>query len=584
MTEAINHEICPMTGTILSEKTYESQELNRTRSVSRELNFDFAQFFYPQEKRKIFEIRHFQSEITDENGNKQVISATVKPDATLGTLTTFDERVFYACVEIWEIQGRSSRVVFSEREIARRTGVKWGRDTAKAINESLRRLRLVGIDWEGSFFAPTSKSYLTRVNPFTVLNHLDIKSTCDKGIGKQECVFSFDDRVLESLNNSHFRPVRFDVILSFRSPLAQALYTLLDRKLYGTKEYHRTTAGLLLDDLNLIGKSYKRKSKRVEYLNRVRNELLNAPTSYGEVIEKYEIEAGRDDALLRVTRSGASRIKGQKLKVLEALQPKPSKSRQKAQQASEKPKPTLTLTPTKEKPSGAKSEALEVLAYFDEVFGKGGDGDKQYSRSAVAKASAFIKRDGLEKTKFLIDFARGEAPKTNYEPKTFNGITHYREEALKAWKANIRLQKRLEQEAEQVAKRRREDARLDHEKIYRDDYYEYVNELICSLGDEYPSRFNEFRCWQAEQRREKENLEGNLREVSLRVFDSEGQSILRLTQFFQDDPDIHIPDFWQWDCQENPHRFTTDGEGGTFPKKILCEKVTEADRRDQSWL
>ncbi len=563
MTEAINHEICPMTETILSKKTDESQELNRTRSVSRELNFDFAQFFYPQEKRKIFEIRHFQSEITDENGNKQVISATVKPDATLGTLTTFDERVFYACVEIWEIQGRSSRVVFSEREIARRTGVKWGRDTAKAINESLRRLRLVGIDWEGSFFDPTSKSYLTRVNPFTVLNHLDIKSTCDKGIGKQECVFSFDDRVLESLNNSHFRPVRFDVILSFRSPLAQALYTLLDRKLYGTKEYHRTTAGLLLDDLNLIGKSYKRKSKRVEYLNRVRNELLNAPTSYGEVIEKYEINPGKDDALLLVTRSGAACIKGQKIEVLETLQVKHSEPSQKASQKPQKPRqePKKSLgkdipIPTQEKPTEGKFEAKEVISYFHQEFG----GTMQTSKSVVSKAEKIVKEQGLKFAKFLVDFARREAPKTNYEPKSFSGIVQYREEALKAWKANIRLQKRLEREADLVAKRRREDARLDHEKAYRGDYYEYVNELVCSLGDEYPSRFNEFRVWQAEQRREKENLEGNLREVSLRVFDSEGQSILRLTQFFRDDPDIHIPDFWEWDCQDNPHRFTTDGE------------------------
>ncbi len=564
MSEAFNLTVePPTTDDIITEDSNQNQELNRLRIVSRELNLDFAQFFYPQEKRKIFEIRHFQSQIPDEQGNPQNVSAIVKPDATLGTLTTFDERVFYALVELWQEQGKVGTCFFSEREIARRINLGWGKNTAKAIGESLIRLRGVLIEWQGSFYDSVQSKFIEIRNPFTIVNHLKMVSTKDGGIGSQIAEFGFDERVVQNLNSNYSRPVRFDTILSFRSPLAQALYTLLDRQLYGTKEYHRTTKGLLLNDLGLIGTSYNRKGKRVQCISRVRDELLNAPTSYGEVIEKYEINPGKDDVLLWVTRSGAARIKGQKIEVLETLQVKHSEPSQKASQKPQKPRqePKKSLgkdipTPTQEKPTEGKFEAKEVISYFHQEFG----GTMQTSKSVVSKAEKIVKEHGLKFAKFLVDFARREAPKTNYEPKSLSGIVQYRSDALKAWKANIRLQKRLEREADLVAKRRREDARIDHEKAYRGDYYEYVNELVCSLGDEYPSRFNEFRGWQAEQRREKENLEGNLREVSLRVFDSEGQSILRLTQFFQDDPDIHIPDFWEWDCQDNPHRFTTDGD------------------------
>ena len=555
----LSRYICPMTETILSEKPGESQELNRTRIVSRELNFDFAQFFYPQEKRKIFEIRHFQSEITDQ-GITRSIGATVKPDATLGTLTTFDERVFYVLIEIWLEQRKPHTVIFSEREIARRINLGWGKNTAKAISESLKRLRLVGIEWLGAFYDSTQKQFVrTDDNPFTILSHLRIISTKTQGVGSQIAEFRFDERVLQNLNSNYSRPMRFDVILSFHYPLAQALYTFVDPKLYGTKQYHRTTQGLI-DDLGLMGKSYQRRAIRVQEFGKLQKELIGKPTSFGEVIEKYEIKPGKDDALLLMTRSGAGRIKGKKVEVSKAKRSESSQKPQKPRQKAEKTQPRVTPTSTTKKPLKAKSEALEVLNYFDEVFDLGGDADKQHSKNVVSKAEAFIKRDGLEKTKFLIDFARREAPKTGYSPRTFNGIIQYRSDALKEWKANERLCERQEREAQKVAETRRENARHDHEKVYRDDYFEYVNELVCSLGDEYPERFNEFRCWQAKQRREKEEeLEGNpMKERTLKVFDREGQILFRLSQFFKGDPNIHIPNFWEWDSTHNPNSFESD--------------------------
>ena len=554
-------EIISATNAIIAEDFDPSQDLNEPRIVSRELNFDFGQFFYPQEKRKIFEIRCFRR-IADD----QQINAIIKPDAILGTLTTFDERVFYALIEIWQEQEKADVCLFSEREIARRIKVQWGRQSAKAIRDSLTRLCGVSIDWQGSFYDSVKGGLVEIHNPFSILSHLEITSTKTQHFRDQRAEFSFNARVIKNLNSNHSRPVRFDVILSFHCPLAQAMYTFSEPKLYGTKEYHRRTKKLV-GDLGLIAKSWQHRGTRVREFGKLQKELIGKPTGFGEVIESYEIVSGKDDAVMVMTRSGAAgRIKGKKVKGSRAECSEATQKPQKSRQEPKKTQAKETPTPTPKKPTEAKSDACKVLELFDKTF----DGGGRHSESDVVKAEAIIKEHGLQVAEYLVRFAGNEAPKTNYKPKFFSGIVKYKAAALKEWKST---QKRQERQAQKIAETRLKNARYDHEKAYTVDYYEYVNELVCSLGDEYPSRFNEFRGWQAEQRREKENLEGNLREVSLRVFDSEGQSILRLTQFFQDDPDIHIPDFWQWDCQENPHRFTTEGEGGTFPKKSVSARL-----------
>ena len=527
----------------------------KRRLVSRELNFDFAQFFYPQEKRRIFDIRHFRSEVVDEQGNTKVISAIVKPDIMLGTLTTFDERVLYALVEIWHEQDKPEVGLFSEREIAKRINTKWGRDTAKAISDSLNRLRGVGIVWNGSFYLKKEKRFIDVKNPFNILNYLQVTSTKEKHFKAQIAEFSFDRRFITNLESSYSRPVRFDVILSFRSPLAQAIYTLVDRQLYGTKEYHRTSKGLLLEDLGLIGSSYQCKKGRVQPLKRVREELLNVPTSFGEVIEKFEVETTRkqnQDALVRVKRSGAARMKGKKVEVFKVTHSEPFQSRSQESQ----PEVEGTIPGQREeKPSEAQNEALEVISYFDKVFGV----RSSRSGNVVAKAEHIVKRDGLDKTKFLIDFARREAPKTNYEPQTFSGIIQYRVEALKAWKANLKFQKQRKKEADKVAKIQLDQARTEHRNAHQQAYEDSIDMLFYSLESNPENRESlaEFeRCRAAAREKIEREMEKNaFKEKRLKIFDSRCERIESMVDFFKDDPNIQIPDFWQWDSTQNPNSF-----------------------------
>ncbi len=682
-------EVFPATDTIIAEEEDSSQDPNQLRIVPRELNFDFGQLFYPQERRKIFEIRCFR-----QNTDDQQTRVIIKPDVTLGTLTTLDERVFYALIEIWKEQGKAQIGLFSEREILRRINSKWGEKTRDSVRDSLKRLRLVGIEWVEAFYDSVTKKFIgADDNPFTILSHLRIISTSNQGIGSQISEFSFDNKVVRNLNSNYSRPVRFDVILSFRSPLAQAMYTFVEPKLYGTNGYHCKTKRLV-EKLGLLGKIYKHKSARVREFGKLDKELLGKPTGFGEMIERYEIREGKDDAVLEIGRSGESRIKGKKVEevevkafVIESLQSvetdeqkpmqKASQKQREKQHKAKKRQSKEETASTSEKPSQSDSElqelseifesatsftdasealnaeALELLKYFDSVFNL----DSDLDQNDVPKAELFIERYSLSAGKFLVDFAhrQGGEPKrfsdilshraealeafkhqrqpgksknseakvvslnatpdeadlkaihhfhkkfggriqasekvrskvqslikahsldfaiflvdfvqkkiseshSSYEPNSFSGILSSQNEALEEWERGKRRKQQREREERKVLERRLEDARYNHEKTFLGDYHDYVNELICSLGDEYPERFNEYRVWEAEQRQQKEDFnrslrEKNIKEISLQVFNSERQVIFRLTQFFKNDRNIHIPDFWEWDSTHNPNCF-----------------------------
>ena len=527
---------------ILPTETPESQP----RIVPRELNFDFGQFFYPQEKRKICEIRYFSSEIKDEYGNKQVIKAVINPAGELGTLTTFDERVFYVLVEIWKEQGKPEIAYFSEREIARRLRLGWGQCVAKAINDSLNRLRIVGIIWKGSFYCRKQEKFIEIKNPFTILSYLCIVSTKDKNFRGQIAEFSFDKHTIENLNANYARPIRFDVILSFKSPLAQALYIHLDRKLYGTKKYNRATEALIVNDLALLAKSYQRKAIRIQEIRKLESEIKGKQTGYGEVIEKYEIDTNRkEDAILKVSRSGSAKIKGKKIEVPKGKHNNQSNSESEPKQIKDTPRQTPV-------------EVLKALEYFQKVFW--GNTEVNASPKVLSEATKIVKKHGLDKTKFLVDYAHKKARETNYKPATFNGISRYLAEALKEQERQKIIDRNNE---EKLRKTHLENRKIDHVKQYEPAYLEYIEALIKALTYQYPQEIGEFMESEITKRQELEKAVENtsdkskrkIAELKLRTFARTGQKALRFVTHFQRHPEIKIPDFWQWDREHNPNKF-----------------------------
>ena len=571
-------EIVRATDTIIAEDFDLSQEeeknLKQNSIFSRvELNLEKFSIWSTKPKHgTVFVeskvIEHEPERLPD--GNLVQRRIEIVPTAKYGYPTIQTRMYWHALQKLWhesEFPNKEKGIVeFSRRQILVDVlGLTYSKTTRKALDLSLNQMHSTQLAFDYLFYDKARNETYRELEKFHILTKLNLtrRKRADEVI-HEKCSVTFDPLITSNLLSGYYKPV-LSVFSEIKSEIGQLLYQKLDLQFSHYTRYEISTERFFREN-GVVGKEYKHPSGRKRKLEKAIKELIGKSTSSGAVIAKYEFVKtadGKDWKL--IVRSKGKRNRGIQTEVIESLQraesePKKRKPKRKTSQKpqephheAKEPQPRETPTPTPKKPTEAKSDACKVLELFDKIF----DGGGRHSESDVVKAEAIIKEHGLQVAEYLVRFAGNEAPKTNYKPKFFSGIVKYKAAALKEWKST---QKRQERQAQKIAETRLKNARYDHEKAYRGDYYEYVDELVCSLGDEYPSRFNEFRCWQAEQRREKENLEGNLREVSLRVFDSEGQSILRLTQFFQDDPDIHIPDFWEWDCQDNPHRFTTEGD------------------------
>ena len=534
------------------------------RIVRRELNLDFGQFFYPQEKRKVFVSRIFVSDLGDSEGNQRIIRAKVSYHPDYGTLTTFDERVFYVLVELWQEQGKAETVYFSEREIARRLNIQWAGDSARRISKSLTRLRLVGIEWDGSFFHKPSNRLISISNPFTILSHLKTLSTKDEGIGSQIAEFRFDERVIQNLNSKYSRPVLLDTVLSFHIPLAQALYTYLEPRMYPTNHFHRTSAGLLIDDLGLIGSSYKRRANRVQYIKRAKDELIGKPFYYGEAITKVEIANGKEDAIFHSYRSGASGMKGQLVEIPHIAtkrsaptdtpkEQKPQNRQETSSDAEGDAEGDVTPKRTTKTPSRASEAAYELLQCFASVFYA--DEQHEFDKNDVLLSEKIVKEHGLDKAKYFVRFAHAEAKQSNYKIKYFRGAKKYLKPAIESFERERRIAKRYQDEIDQ---RNLAHAQIDHEREYWGVYEEFVNERIEFIIDNHPKRFDEFRKLQAQERltvQEKFADKPKMQKQMLEFFDKPSQAILRIVKHFKGDTKLHIPDFQEWDKEHNPNSF-----------------------------
>ena len=538
-----------------------------SRIVSRESNLDLGQFFYPDERSKRFEIRKLESKVRDKQGNYQITKISINPNPTLGGLTTFDERVMYAFLELWKEQDQPDKINFSVRELIKRLKITKSSTTLKAVKDSIIRLGSVFLEWESSFYLKKDDKYLELLTPFTILTNIKLVTTKNKGVGTAECQCSFAENFLENLKANYCRPVRFDVVLSLKTPLAQAVYTLLDRKLFGTKQYHRTTAGLLIDDLGLKAKSYQRKAIRVEKLKKIREELLNLPLSFGEVIEVYEVDTNRNgDAVLYIQRSGEPNIKTRKVAYLPSAIPLESETpSQTGQDGSRREKNTSPKDDTRQKnkplksPPKTLSEPETLVRYFFSVFQN--QNEPHISQAALNKAKKLIKDYGLDRGRKFVDFAKQQADETHYQPKSLQGILQYLGDWKNQQEERERQQRVDQREREKLRQAHSENSRIDHEKTYQSAYFDYVDLRLEEICQESPADYIAFEKIEKQQQRELETAALNapksqkkIAELQLRIFNRRGQKVMRTVDFFQDKK-LPVLDFWQWDNQINPEKF-----------------------------
>ena len=267
------------------------------RIIRPELNIERWSIWQPSSARTAPRPKIIVREVTLENGSK--VTAKVKVHYTdEGALTTFDQRVYYALIRIWEEEGRSiGNTNFSLRRLARILKMSWGPSTHKALLSSLTRLHITPFTWEHAFF-DKEKDETLRTTPkaFHILSDLHIEQLeKGKAITSEQARFRFGERILKNLYANYTRPVCLDAVLSINSEIGQLLYTHVDLKIYGEgkTKYVRTTKELFFVDLALEGKTYRYPSKRKEKIEPALRELCGLRVSDG-VISEATLEPTKD--------------------------------------------------------------------------------------------------------------------------------------------------------------------------------------------------------------------------------------------------------------------------------------------------
>lgn len=240
------------------------------RKIRAELNLEkWPAIWQPSKSKNERALRVFEREHTDMDGNA-VVSRVEVGYTHLGTLTTEDQKMYYALIHHWEESGKPADrpVFFSDRLIARVLKKSWGTNVRDSIVKSLRKLRTIPIEWINSYHQKTDegKTVLRERTPFTILSQLKIvEKEIDGSVNRAVGYFQSDDGILKNLLANYTKPLFLDTILHLKSDIAQLLYVHVDLMLARKDAYERRTKELFLD-LGLTNPEYNRQHERYRAL------------------------------------------------------------------------------------------------------------------------------------------------------------------------------------------------------------------------------------------------------------------------------------------------------------------------------
>ena len=340
------------------------------------------------------------------------IMATVEVGFTQkGVLTTEDQKVLYALIKIWEEEGKPNELTYySIRRLAKILNKRWGTNVIESTTQSLVRLRVTPFVWTHSYYDSTKKENVESLDTFNILSDLKIiKRSRNRTESQAFGFFRFDEFILRNLLNNYTKPILLDVVLGFRSEIAQLIYTHLDLIMARRSFYERKTHELFAVDLDLVGKSYKNASNRVQKLKPALRELEGAQLSTG-IISSAKLEKTKDGKDFKIViRKGAI-----------------SKRRHIAETEDSQ----LNASSIEHQNPG-DGQARELVQYFYSLFHH--VNDHTPSVKALGQAVTLIAQNGYDAAHFIVDFSSKAAKKTNYRPQTFGGILQYVSRALEAY-------------------------------------------------------------------------------------------------------------------------------------------------------
>ena len=380
----------------------------------------------------------------------------------LGTVTTEDQRMFYALIRLWEESGKPADrpVFFSDRQLARLLHKKWGTNVIESINASLRRLRTTPLRWINSYHRNDgSGKSVEEETFFNFLEQLKIVTRKEHGhITNQQGYFKFGNDILNNLLNNYTKPLFDDEFFKLETEIGQLLYTHIDLVMADKTRYERRTKELFAD-LGLLlpeNPSYSRQGNRKQGLQRPAAELIGKRLSTGELksITFERTADGKDYKIIF--------IKG-KATPIESLPP--------AAAAIEAPKSQQAI------------EAEELVVYFHQRF-HGVETSEPLSKE-LDQASALIAKYGAEQARFTIDFAWAMAQETKFHIQHFGAVLNYAPRAIASLERRRQADETVREAMEMQARR----MEAEQERQARGEAA-----LAALSPEEYQSRFDQARA------------------------------------------------------------------------------------------
>ena len=400
-------------------KTYSLPNKPKSEKIRVELNIEkWPGIWQPAKGHTRMALRTLERQVEIKNEGRAV-SKLLIGFTELGTLTTEDQKMFYALIRQWEDAGKpvGKPVYFSDRLLSRLLRKKgWGTNVIEAMTGSLRRLRTIPLRWIKSFHKTDSASseYEEEI-PFQILGDLKIITRKAHGhITNQQGYFQFDRNIEANLHANYTKPLLDEVFFKLESEIAQLLYTHIDLLMFGKTRYERCTKDLFLD-LGLSGASYRFKSNRKQKLQRALAELRGIRLNHG-ILKSASIEETRDGKDYKVVFIKGSRGEAEALEV-----------------------PTLEagtddlVVNHYARPKDARQlQAEGLVRHFHEVFH--GVRTHEPQLKETNQALALVAQLGLEDCRRVVSFAHDEAAKTNFQIQHFGAILSYAHRALAAHK------------------------------------------------------------------------------------------------------------------------------------------------------
>jgi hypothetical protein len=409
-----------------------------------ELNLEKWVIWQPSKSKNQPAERVIRREITLPDGSRIVAQVEVG-FTNKGALTTEDQRTYYALVKHWEDNGRSGNpTYFSLRQLSHLLQKKWGTNVIDALTQSLSRLYATPFFWKNAYYDTASRETRDEIEGFRVLDKLKIIRTKQDGhVTTAHGYFQFNDFILNNLLANHTKPLLLETVLSFKSEIAQLLYTYLDLILADKTVYERRTKELF-DDLGLRGEGYRDAAHRKQKLLRAIRELEGAPLTTGRIVSATLARTkSRKDYKIVIR-------KGPRQAAIEDHKP---------QEQSRGEEPPIERATAKQFITTQAEELLKSsLALFP-------DSNITVNSKALDQTVTLIAAYGYEAACYIVQFAQRDAYETKFKIRTFGGILHYTSRAIAQYEREKREEERLEKvRFQQEEQRRRERERALSEK------------------------------------------------------------------------------------------------------------------------